>query len=144
MKQAFFIILVTSLYPCCISAQNVIFDGGGDGTSWEDPQNWNPNMVPVDSNGVIIPNGFMVSLSSAAENLQEVAINAGSQLTVNASGKLSFINFPASELFVPVKIGGVLTNHGEIQIPYDRSFRYRNPLLWSADESWSNRYCPCG
>lgn len=39
---------------CQISLAQVIWDGGGDGTTWEDPANWDGDVLPVESDDVVI------------------------------------------------------------------------------------------
>ncbi len=55
------LISIISLFSFGTSAQNFIFTGGGDGTTWHDPNNWNPQQVPGAVFGTVsIPSGTTV------------------------------------------------------------------------------------
>ncbi|KPM47414.1 hypothetical protein [Jiulongibacter sediminis] len=57
-------ILTALLFICkLLSAQTIIWDGGGDGSTWEDPLNWDTDAIPCTTCDVII-RGADVSISS--------------------------------------------------------------------------------
>lgn len=61
MKR-FLLFSVLSIFCLTISAQNFEFTGNGDGTTWHDPNNWNPPQVPGNIfNEVTIPTGKTVT-----------------------------------------------------------------------------------
>lgn len=52
---------ILSIFSMTISAQDFLFTGNGDGSTWHDPNNWNPQQVPgAIFNEVTIPNGMTV------------------------------------------------------------------------------------
>ncbi len=61
MKR-FLLFSILSIFSLSISAQNFIFTGGGDGTTWHDPNNWSPPEIPGAVFGEVnIPNGMTVT-----------------------------------------------------------------------------------
>ncbi|MGI5841214.1 MAG: fibronectin type III domain-containing protein [Patescibacteria group bacterium] len=68
---AFFISLFSSVYLFPVfhtwyirAAASIIWDGGGDGTSWLDPLNWDTDIVPAADDDVLIDSNVTVILSS--------------------------------------------------------------------------------
>lgn len=57
------VFLVTTAFQ--LSAQQVTWDGGGDGVSWNDANNWNPNAIPVSTDSVTIDADVSVTLSGS-------------------------------------------------------------------------------
>jgi len=56
------LISILSIFCLNISAQNFLFTGNGDGTTWHDPNNWNPQQVPGSVfSEVSIPTGVTVT-----------------------------------------------------------------------------------
>jgi len=73
LRNSFLIFLTLLLYftPALLTGQTLTWDGGGDGTSWTDANNWNPDTAPTNGVNVIfdnvtatitgIPAGFFVT-----------------------------------------------------------------------------------
>lgn len=57
------------------------WDGGGDGISWSDPQNWNPTGVPGGLSAVFINNGDAVRLDISA-TVRSISVDLFSSLEV--------------------------------------------------------------
>lgn len=57
------------------------WDGGGDGISWSDPQNWNPNGVPGPFSAVSINNGDAVRLDISS-TARSISVDLSSSLEV--------------------------------------------------------------
>lgn len=120
------LISILSIFCLNISAQNFLFTGNGDGTTWHDPNNWNPQQVPGSVfNQVTIPTGETVSNESAIV-FNFGNITGGGTLINNASftflgqgtaskslNNISFINNATVLNDVP-GIGTVLTNGATI------------------------------
>jgi len=74
----------------------VYWDGGGDGTTWEDANNWSSNSVPISSQNVILGHTFIpgaygpISINSSAVSNNLIIDNDGSAITLNiVTGGLS-------------------------------------------------------
>ncbi|MBZ0267587.1 T9SS type A sorting domain-containing protein [bacterium] len=68
------------------AAAQATWDGGGDGSSWSDPANWNPDAVPDSTTDVQLDGGAAVVLDVAAETrdltLDNAAVSGPGALTV--------------------------------------------------------------
>jgi len=102
------IVLVFSV--CNVQAEQigVSWDGGGDGYSWGDPYNWDPNIVP--DNDV---NTFAVGINGGSG--VEVGLCWNRTISrLNCSGEVDLVT---SCGHVQLTLTGVgLTNHGELTI----------------------------
>ena len=58
-----------------------IFDGGGDGTSFDDALNWDNDVVPDDLVDVVIGDGYDVT-SDANQSINSLNLAATSSLTI--------------------------------------------------------------
>ncbi len=104
----------------------VVWDGGGDGTSWTDPANWDPDAVPQPGDDVFIDmdGTYTVNLESDAQiasltlgspdntGIQELAVTGATLtvtggLTIKGSGSLSLAG-------ATVSAQGSFENFGEI------------------------------
>lgn len=65
--------------------------GGGDGSSWNDPSNWNPDGVPTSDDIVLIGKGTNVVIGAGVEASSEELTDEGS-LDIEAGGALSITN----------------------------------------------------
>jgi hypothetical protein len=96
-------------------SDTVYWDGGGDGTSWHDPFNWNPDLIPGPSQDVIIdvPGDVTVVHSNfgtdAILSLQseEAVVLSGGTLDIAAASNLSD-TFTLN--------GGVLAGSGDVTL----------------------------
>jgi hypothetical protein len=77
----------------CFS-QSIVWNGGGDATSWSDPQNWVGLQVPGAANNVFITNGVGTNVViSSAVSLESIHCNKA--LTIS-SGSLTVTAGPSS------------------------------------------------
>jgi len=77
---------VCTLHHDILMAQKS-WDGGGDGTSWNDPANWNPNGVPTATDDVDLssaPNSLVLPANVVANS---IGTNSGSTGTTTISGR---------------------------------------------------------
>ncbi len=67
------------------------WDGGGDGVNWDSGDNWNPNGVPGAGDAVTIPNGFSLTVNTAAvcASFTIVEGNAANTVTISGSNSLT-------------------------------------------------------
>ena len=91
---------------------NCVFDGGGDGTSWSDGDNWTCGNAPdLSSDDVFIPSGFEVENDNgddfSIENDRELKISG----SLDMDGKK--IELKSEGSYLEVTSGGKLTNVGE-------------------------------
>ncbi len=63
-------------------AATVTFDGGGDGTSWEDGENWSGDVAPGTGDDAVIPDGFAVG-GAPASGVLTLTVNGGSAVGVD-------------------------------------------------------------
>ncbi|NRA49624.1 MAG: hypothetical protein HRU12_10875, partial [Phaeodactylibacter sp.] len=71
-----------------VDAQNIFWTGGGDGTSWEDPNNWDLQVVPTDQDYVEIGGG--TAFISSEVSVKNLVVKGSASLTITHSGELSF------------------------------------------------------
>ena len=94
--------LLFLLFSSILWAQTTYnFTGGGDGTSWTDPLNWNPQSIPM-STGITSVN---------------VTIPVGKTATISSSTSLTFTNGTLSG-------GGKIVNNGTLTIPSLNTYLY--------------------
>ena len=94
---------------------SVSWDGGGDGRSWEDPYNWDPDIVPDNAGG----NTFAVTIDNNSIGGGEMQVYLQQDRTITrldtsgavrlTSGRLNWIALTV------VDVNG-LTNYGELKI----------------------------
>ena len=70
-------------------AQNINWTGAGDGTSWEDPDNWDTGMIPTDQDFAEIAGTGTVTITTNAE-ARRVRVQDNASLTITTIGQLSF------------------------------------------------------
>lgn len=111
MKYAQRLSLALLLFACTrASAQTITWDGGGDGTSWTDPANWNPNRIPNATDDVLLDAGAGVTVTFNVpwnQTFQVGRLQCLSPLQV-LSGTLS-LEHGSSAITAPLTLaGGVL------------------------------------
>jgi len=80
------VFLLLSLFVFSTASTQIIWDGGGDGTSWEDPANWNPDMVPpADSLVVFDVNATITGTAAVGPYRVNIAENAQVTLDLDLS-----------------------------------------------------------
>ena len=89
-------LIAASFAAATITVQPVTWTGGGDGHSWNDPANWNDDVVPVNGNDVVInvagnptvvygASAGNIALSSLTLGTGDALSIAGGGLTVNGT-----------------------------------------------------------
>ena len=108
-------IITVVLVLVCMALIQVVFandpggwtkkwDGGGDGTTWGDADNWEGDVAPGSSDKVYIPAGSGVTISDARSvtwlhSDQPITIYSGGSLTLGACpSKLSFVFMEGSNI----------------------------------------------
>jgi hypothetical protein len=83
MKNVFLLLILFSLSAIGITAQTLVrWDAGGDGTSWNDPNNWDNNMVPAAGDSVQV--NMMTTLTGTApDNPSRLEILASANVTLD-------------------------------------------------------------
>lgn len=66
----------------------VTWDGGGDGSSWEDPLNWDSNTEPTKDDAVCIGKNITVEVNNPGEEASSIIVDDGSILNVNLGADL--------------------------------------------------------
>ncbi len=87
--------------------------GGGDGSSWNDPSNWNPDGVPTSDDIVLIGKGTDVVIGAGVEASSEELTDEGS-LDIEAGGALSITNEVGK--LTKSSIDGALVNGGKVDL----------------------------
>ena len=72
-------------FELCRTADVIEWDGEGDGTSWNDPLNWEGDAIPVDGD--------------------KVAIREGAELTVEYSGRTTTLTCLGMTHLVIIQVG---------------------------------------
>lgn len=76
--------LAAVLVPATPSfAALIAWDGGGDGSTWLDPENWNPDQIPADGDAVVVGSGADVfaGLDGTMVQLADLSIDSGATVT---------------------------------------------------------------
>lgn len=150
-KSKHFFLIIISLLCTSQIAQAQIWDGGGDGTSWDDPLNWDGDAVPgtgafVDFNSsatltlsgtgtVMAPAQLLVRGATTTVNLDfdldigdatstdpAVLINSGAILTLMAGNTL-ILDPPTTETAVQMNLGASLIVQETANILVLKAFR---------------------
>ncbi|MGE4159546.1 MAG: hypothetical protein AB7F75_10685, partial [Planctomycetota bacterium] len=111
------------LLPLGLQSATYTWDGGGDGTTWTDANNWDldssyPGFDAANNDVAIIGGGFSVSLGTSA-NIATLQIADTATLTLNGSGpKLTVVtaitvnNIGATSQAVIQGVGSITTGGG--------------------------------
>ena len=101
---------------CDIALAKVTWDGGGDGTSWDDPLNWDDDNLPDDDEDVDILNGDNVIIDSdLTTDPGKIKIEGGSSLEVQSGGVLITSDHIEATNGTFTVSGGSVTADGEIK-----------------------------
>ncbi|SOE23849.1 hypothetical protein SAMN06298216_4228 [Spirosomataceae bacterium TFI 002] len=113
MKKALLFLFSFSL-SIIVSAQ-VTWDGGGDGSTWEDPLNWSSDALPSNSDKVFISNAS-VSINSV-DTIAELKLELG-QFMISNGATLRVLTAPLSSGFTDAfkLVNGALVNNGTLFI----------------------------
>lgn len=118
------ICLVFLLLKIELSASSITWDGGGDGISWSDAQNWDCNCLPNTSDDVSIPVFFSLSNIQISGNYSVNQLNCWSDLTVNSGSSLTTHAWTYFQPGSTVTVNGILNfnNCDEIWFRADNGF----------------------
>jgi len=105
-KLAFTFLLIGTLQ---FGFGQIVWDGGGDQTSWNDAMNWNPDMVPPADSLVLFNMDAMVSGTASAAPVR-LTISGGSSVTLDLD--LSLGNGTAEEHSIVINAKSTLTLGG--------------------------------
>jgi hypothetical protein len=103
------VVLIFSSWEVQAASTLVSWDGGGDGYSWEDANNWNPNIVPDGDFDVTINAGAGVVYVGLQRSHNIHLLNCYGEVMLNSMNRLT-PSYP--ELIVP----GGLKNYGELEV----------------------------
>lgn len=78
-----------ALISAAATAQDVTWNGAGDGLSWEDANNWDTGLVPTDQDFVLIPANSTVFITTA-EAVRQLLMTDDAALTITPVGQLTF------------------------------------------------------
>lgn len=120
MRKTFFFnsllfFLFFSLYNLNNLQANGIFDGGGDGTSWNDPLNWGDDLEPLATDVVTIPANTTIQVSMAGEVAQSIDFTDATSILTILSGDLTLDEGTTGDLIdmpsggtINISSGGIL------------------------------------
>jgi len=97
-----------------IDAQDIFWTGAGDGTSWEDPDNWDTGAVPTAQDFAEIGGAAIVTITTNAE-AKRVRVKDDALLTVTTIGKLSLPTDANADMF-RVRDNAAFVNAGMLSI----------------------------
>ncbi|GGI56411.1 T9SS type A sorting domain-containing protein [Winogradskyella haliclonae] len=110
--QRLFITFILMAIGLQLTAATVTWDGGGDGTSWTDPLNWDTDALPTAADDVDL-NGATVVLS-ANTTVQRVLVDGN--LTINIGITLTISGFSGGDDGLEVQSSATVNNNGTIAI----------------------------
>ena len=90
LKLTFTLTLLLSIN--LVFGANITFTGAGDGTSWNDPANWNTGTVPGINDDANIGGTFFVLLTGTPGNVQSLNIFDDAQLNIDFGNSLLVSN----------------------------------------------------
>lgn len=104
LGQSLIILSVISLITAPAFGAIKSWDAGGDGTSWGDASNWDPDGVPVDNvDHVYIINGGTVDLGGVGRNRESGTSNLIVNTIITNSGAAVFLNFGSNFRLVEIR-----------------------------------------
>ena len=109
-----FILMVLFSFSA-VNAAIITFTGGGDGTTWEDPANWDLGVVPGFSDRAIINGTSSVTLSSVA-SLNSFRVTDDAVLTIMTTGTLIVNELDPMNDAVRVRSDGLVTVNGSLVV----------------------------
>ncbi|WP_299115400.1 T9SS type A sorting domain-containing protein [uncultured Winogradskyella sp.] len=112
--QRFFITFILMAIGFQLTAATVTWDGGGDGTNWTDPLNWDTDALPTAADDVDL-NGATVVLSANA-TVQRVLVDGSGDLTVNTGVTLTISGFAGNDEGLEIQTSANVINNGTIAI----------------------------
>jgi|GEM_PF-6391840 len=79
------LLLLLTIFTCTsLSAQSIIWDGGGDGTSWEDALNWSNDTIPLEGAAVIFPKDVVANVTGSAPNtIDQIIFDTSAMVTLD-------------------------------------------------------------
>ena len=106
------------------------WDGGGDGTRWLDPLNWEGDMLPVSNSNVVIegPSGLTVELDNFSGDGSRVTINS---LELAAGTTLELSRGTLEILSASTVEGDLLLTNGTLKLLADLTME--GDTAWNAD-----------
>lgn len=99
-----------------VQAATITFNAAGDGTSWEDPLNWDTETVPTAADDVIITGVDQVVVNDPGAVARTVLIEDFAKLTIAAAGDLTVDEDKTGGDAVIVDNSARLTNNGTLTI----------------------------
>lgn len=79
------LLLLLTIFICTsLSAQNLRWDGGGDGTSWDDALNWSNDTIPLEGAVVIFPKDVVANVTGSALNtIDQIICDTSAMVTLD-------------------------------------------------------------
>ena len=108
--------LVAIFFANPLFAVNIFFVGNGDGTSWEDPQNWNTGTIPTAADDVGIDGSFHVVINELGAVAQTLDLADNGKLTIAPNANLTVNEGKNDRDAVVIRDNGILTNNGGLDI----------------------------
>ncbi|WP_269537645.1 hypothetical protein [Cerasicoccus fimbriatus] len=119
MKYLLSLPIAGALLISHIHAADIVWDGGGDGTSWSDPINWDTDTVPTASD-FFNPAGATITVS-VTDATYSTLIAPSSGSVVIASGGI--LTGTGSDFRVIRYVNFTAQNGGEFHVPFDANIR---------------------
>jgi hypothetical protein len=95
---------------------SVSWDGGGDGHSWADANNWDPNIVP-DNNAF---RTFAVTIDSNSIGVDKIEVSLQQRRDINSLDCYGSVHLESGMWYLPdLNISSGLTNHGNLELDLD-------------------------
>ena len=110
-KEAMNFVAIAATYSLCCqvqAAQISTWDGGGDGYSWSDAENWNPNIVP-DGN-------YTVTIDAGAGRVEVQLQQCRTVNQLDCYGEVELEAWGSEFAALTLTDANGLTNHGELSV----------------------------
>ena len=111
-----FLLLSLCLVSNLANAADITFNGEGDGTSWQDPNNWDLDRVPTFEDNVFMFQDFEVVIQVGFTQAFRLQVSNGVTLTISENAVLSISSFTNKNEALNVTGGADLINNGTIHI----------------------------
>jgi hypothetical protein len=122
LVAALLIAPLSTVTPQMAYAATVTWDGGGDGSSFSDPLNWDTDTVPASTDSIVI-------------GPADVTVSMGTDFTLDSAGSIAISG--AGQLVI--QAGKALVNAGEVTLDYSVDEDFVTPsILVSSLATFSN------
>jgi hypothetical protein len=101
-----------------VVSNGAYWTGGGNGTSWSDPNNWAGDLLPTQSENAVVPAGFG-TIQVTSGTFAAYSLNSNSPIQIDAGGLLNLTGPSVIDGSLNIQSGGSLNvMNGSLAINY--------------------------